>query len=220
MNVLIIGGGKPVFYLCRTFLAKGYGVTVVDRNEEDCIRLARRLKVTVIHGDGSDPAVLEEIEPYDYRAVLAVTPHDHDNLAVCQLARLKYRISRTVALVNDPDNVPVFRRLGVAAFSTINVIASMIEQQTALDEVISLIPVGEGQVNISELLLIEGSGVIGKTLADLSLPADSLVAVVLRDGSAIIPRGSTTLLTGDRIVLITLPGNHGRIIKMFTGEQT
>jgi trk system potassium uptake protein len=41
---------------------------------------------------------------------------------------------------------------------------------------------------------------------------------VLREEKAIIPRGSTVLLAYDRIVLITLPENHGRIIKMITGE--
>lgn len=218
MKVLIIGEGRPAFFLSRTFLAKGYEVTVVDRDGEDCVRLARRLRVTVIHGDGSDPAVLAEIEPHDFRAVLAVTPHDHDNLAACQLARLKYGIQTTVALVNDPDNVPVFRRLGISAFSTVSVVASMIEQHAALDEVISLIPVGEGQVNISELLLKEDSRVIGKPLSELDLPPDSLVAVVLREDRAIIPRGGTILRVLDRIVLITLPENHGRAIRMFTGE--
>jgi len=220
MKVLIVGEGRSVFFLGRTFLSEGYSVTVVDRDAEDCVRLARSLRVTVVHGDGSDPAVLEELQPHDCRAVLAVTPRDHDNLAVCQLARLKYRVSTTVALVNDPDNVPVFRRLGISAFSTIGVIASMIEQHAALDEVISLIPVGEGQVNISELLLRNDCGVLGRPLSELALPPDSLVAVILRDDRAIIPRGNTILQLLDRIVLITLPGNHGRVIRMFTGDDS
>lgn len=220
MKVFIVGGGKPVYFLCRTFLAKGHRVTVVNRNEDECVQLARRLKVTVVHGDGSDPNILEEAGAHGTDAVLAVTPNDQDNLAVCQLASMEYGVPRTVALVNDPDNEAVFQKLGVSAFSTTRTIASMIEQRTALDEITNLIPVGEGKVNITEIKLPASSPVVGKTLRDLSLPQDSLVAVVLRNGDAVVPRGDTTLRTGDRIVLITLPANHGPVIKTITGETS
>jgi len=220
MKVLIIGGGKPVYFLCRTFLAKGHGVTVINRNQQECVQMARRLKVTVLQGDGSDPAILEEAGAHGTDAVLAVTPNDQDNLAVCQLACMEYGVPRTVALVNDPDNEAVFQKLGVSAFSTTRTIASMIEQRTALDDITNLIPVGEGKVNITEIKLPADSPVIGKTLRDLGLPADSLIAVVLRNGDAIVPRGDTTLRTGDRVVLITLPSNHGPVIKAITGEPS
>lgn len=218
MRVLIIGGGKPIYFLCRTFLAKGHEVTVINHNQDECVQLARRFKVAVIHGDGSDPTILEEAGAYGADAVLAVTGNDQDNLAACQLARLQFNVPRNVALVNDPDNEGVFQKLGISAFSTTRTIASMIEQRTALDEVVNLIPVGEGKVNITEIRLQAESPVVGKKLRDLSLPPDSLIAVVLRNDDAIVPRGESTVLAGDRIVLITLPSNHGPVIKAITGE--
>ncbi|MFO7949425.1 MAG: NAD-binding protein [Candidatus Fermentibacteraceae bacterium] len=219
MRVLIVGGGRSVFFLCRTFISKGYSVTLINRNEEDCRKTAERLKVTAVHGDGTDPYLLEEIDLHGYEAVLAVTPNDEDNLAVCQQAQRIYGVQKTVALVSDPDNVKVFRKLGITAFSTIRTITSMIEQQTALDEVINLIPAGAGQVNITELQLSSSSPVVGIRLMDLHLSPDSLVAVVLRNGEAIVPSGETTLRKDDKIVLITLPRSHGRIIKTITGEK-
>jgi trk system potassium uptake protein len=218
MKVAIVGGGKPVYFLCRTFLAKGHQVTLINRDQEECIQMARRLKVTVVCGDGSDPTILEEAGTRETDAVLAVTPNDQDNLAVCQLASLQYGVPRTVALVNDPDNEKVFQKLGVVAFSTTRTIASMMEQRTALDAITNLIPVGEGKVNITEVKLLPTSPVVGKTLRDLSLPMDSLIAVVLRNGDAVIPRGDTELRSGDRVVLITLPANHGPVLRAITGE--
>jgi trk system potassium uptake protein TrkA len=106
----------------------------------------------------------------------------------------------------------------VAAFSTTRTIASMIEQRTALDEVINMLPLGEGKVNVTEVELQADSPVVGKTLRDLALPADSLVAVVLRNGEPLVPRGGTQLHAGDHIVLITLPANHGPVLKAITGE--
>ena len=219
MRVLIAGGGKAVYFLCRTFLAKGHQVTLINRDHDECVQMARRLKATVVHGDGSDPTILDEAGAHGADAVLAVTPHDQDNLAICQLAAVQYGVPRTVAMVNDPDNEEVFQKLGVAAFSTTRTIASMIEQRTALDEITNLIPVGEGKVNITEIRLQPDSPVVGKTLRGLSLPADSLIAVVLRNGEAVIPRGDTELRAGDQIVLITLPANHGPVLRAITGEM-
>lgn len=220
MRVLIVGGGKSLYFLCRTFLAKGHQVTVINDDREQCVHLARRLKVTVVCGDGSQPAVLEEAGAHSADAVLAVTPNDHDNLAVCQLASAQFSVPRTVALADDPDNEVVFQKLGVPAFSTTRTIASLTEQRAALDEITNLIPVGEGRVNITEVRLPDDSPVVGKTLRELSLPGDSLVAVVLREAAVIVPRGDTELRGGDRVVLITTPGNHGLVLKAITGETS
>lgn len=218
MRVLIVGGGKTVYFLCRVFLSKGHRVTLINRNRDECVRVVRRLKVTVVHGDGSDPAILEDAGARGADTILAVTPNDEDNLAACQLAKLQFGVPNCVALVNDPDNEPVLQKLGITAFSTTRTIASMIEQRTALDEITNLIPVGEGKVNITELKLQADSPVVGKALRDVGLPPNSLVAVLLRSGEAVIPRGETDLRVGDRLVLITLPTNHGPAIRAITGE--
>jgi len=220
MKVLIVGGGKTLYFLCRTFLAKGHEVTVINRDSEECVRVSRRLKVTVVHGDGSDPAILEESGAHGADAIVAVTPNDQDNLAICQLAGLQFEVPRALALVNDPDNEEIFKSLGVTSFSTTPAIVSMIEQRTALDEITSLIPAGEGRVNITEVVLSADSPVVGKALRELALPVDSLIAVVLRDGRAVVPRGGTKLGAGDRIVLITLPENHGPVLRAVTGESS
>lgn len=218
MKILIVGGGKTLYFLCKTFLAKGYEVTVINREPEECVQIARRLKVAVVHGDGSDPALLGEAGANEAEAVLAVTPNDEDNLAICQFASLEYGVPRALALVNDPDNEDVFNKLGITAFSTTRIISSLIEQRTSLEEVTNLIPAGQGKVNITEVSLSSASPAINKPLRHLELPPDSLVAVILREGQPIVPRGNTELRAGDRVVLITLPENHGPVLRAITGE--
>jgi trk system potassium uptake protein TrkA len=219
MKVLIVGGGRTMYFLARSFLAKGHTVTVINRDPEECVRLARSLNVTVVEGDGSHPTILEEAGARGADAVLAATPSGEDNLAICQLAELQFGVPRAVALVNDPDNEEVFRKLGVKAFATTRVIASLIEQHTALDEVTNLIPAGQGKVNITEVALAPDAPVIGKTLRELGFPEGSLVAVILRGDEAIVPRGNTEIRTGDRLVLITLPENHATALRIVTGEE-
>jgi trk system potassium uptake protein TrkA len=219
MNTLIVGGGKLVYFLCRTFFSKGYQVTIVNRDKAECVWLARHLKATVVYGDGSDPRILEEAHADGVDAVVAVTPNDEDNLAICQLARLRFAVPRTLALVNDPDNEEVFRKLGVTtAFSTTRLLSSLIEQKAAFEDITSLAPLAGGKVNITEVVLTGDAPVVGRALADIGLPPDSLIAGVVRREQPIIPRGVTTLEIGDRLIVITLPENHGRVLKTLTGD--
>ncbi len=219
MNVLIVGGGKLVYFIGRTFIAKGYTVSIINRNREECSKLARRLKATVIYGEGSDLNILEEAGASTVDTVLAVTPRDEDNLIVCQLAGLRFQVPRTIAMVNDPDNEEVFRKLGVMAVSTTRILTSIIEQRTGFEEIINLMPVGEGKVNVTEIVLGEGSPVVGRLLREFELPDNSLIATIIRGDQAIVPRGGTALYRGDRLIVITVPENHAGVIRMLTGDK-
>jgi trk system potassium uptake protein TrkA len=219
MRVIIVGGGKTLYFLCRNFTARGYEVAIINRDQAECVQLARQLPARVIYGDGSDAGILKEAGAMGADAVLAITPNDQDNLVICQVAARKFGVPRAVALANDPDNAEVFEELGVSAFSTTRVVSSLIEQRASLEQITNLLPVGEGKVNVTEIVLDAESPVAGKRLKDIDLPENALVAVVIRDNQPIVPRGGNDLLAGDRIVLITLPENHGPVLKAFTGDR-
>jgi trk system potassium uptake protein TrkA len=219
MKMVVVGGGKTLYFLCRNFTARGYEVVVVNRDRAECIQLARQLSARVVCGDGSDERILKDAGAMGADAVLAITPNDQDNLVICQLASIRYGVPRAIALANDPDNTEIFEKLGVSAFSTTHIVSSLIEQRASLEQVINLLPVAEGRVNVTEIILEADSPVAGKFLKDVDLPENALVAVVIRDNQPIVPGGSNRLLEGDRVVLITLPENHGPVLKAFTGEQ-
>jgi trk system potassium uptake protein TrkA len=219
MKILIIGSGKILYFLCRNFTSAGYDVVIINRNLEECQSLARELKAKVVHGDGSDVKVLMEAGAMGADVVLAITPHDQDNLIICQLAAIQFSVPRAVALANDPDNVEIFEQLGVRTFSTALIIGNLIEQRASLEQIINLLPIGGGRVNVTEILLDEESPVTGKHLKNITLPENVLIAVLIRNGQPIIPGGATQLRAGDRIVLVTMPANHGPALKAITGKK-
>jgi len=219
MKVIIVGSGKTLFFLCRNFTAKGYQVVIINRDKDECVQLSRQLSATVVCGDGSDAGILKEAGAMGADAVLAITPNDQDNLVICQLASLKFDVPRAIALANDPDNTEIFEKLGVSAFSTTQIVGSLIEQRASLEQILNLLPVGEGRVNVTEIVLGSDSPVVGKMLKDIDLPENALIAVVIRDNQPMVPRGWNDLQAGDRVVLITLPENHGPVLKALTGER-
>lgn len=219
MKVILVGGGRAIYFLAQAFRTKAHSITVIHRDAGECARLARRMDAIVVQGDGSDPRILEEAGARAADIVLAATPSDPDNLVICQLARSRFAVPRAVALVNDPDNQGIFRDLGIDAVSTSLAIASLIEQRAALDQVTNLIPAGEGKVTISEVILTASSPAVGRRVAEIDMPRDALIAVAMRNGEAIIPRGDTELRSGDRVLLVTLSESRDRALKMVTGRS-
>jgi len=219
MKVLIVGGGKPLYFVCRSLLAKGHEVVIINRDRSECDRLAQQLNAGVVYGDASDPRVLDDAGVRAAGAVLAITPNDQDNLVICQLAGREYGVPRTVALANDPDNVEVFRRLDIGAACTTELIGNLVERRVLTADVQSLIPVAEGRVNLTEVTLHEDSPAVGLTMREVALPEGALIAVLIRNDDVLVPRGDTRLAAGDRAVVISLPENHADVLRRIMGAR-
>jgi trk system potassium uptake protein TrkA len=220
LRVIIVGGGKVVYFLGKLFVSSGHTVSVINRSAEDASEVARQLEALVIAGDGSDPRRLEEAQALRSEAVIAVTPSDADNLVIGQIAKHRFGVPRTVALVSDPENEEFFKRLGITSvFNQTKMISSLIQQEISLEDVINLVPIKEGKVNAAEISIRAGHPCVGRTLSTLSLPKDTLLPAIIRGESVIIPRGDTVLRVGDKAILISTPEEQGPAIRALTGED-
>ncbi len=223
MRVILLGGGETVetiYFLARLFVRRGYDVTIVNPYDAEAEMLARRVKATVLLGDGSDPNILEEAGARQADLVLSLTPQDPDNLVACQVAQKLYGVPRTLALVNDPENEQVFRQLGITeVFSSTKVIGSLIEGRTVFDEITHLFPADEGRLYVTEVVLDESAPVIGKALQELDLPGESLVAAIIRDGQVVVPGGQDRLQVADRLIVIALPEQHEHLLRTLASPE-
>jgi trk system potassium uptake protein TrkA len=223
MRVILIGGGETIetiYFLARLFVDRAYQVAIINPHPAEARMLSRQVKATVILGDGSEPAVLEEAGARRADVVLALAAYDPDNLVACQIAKSLYGVPRTMALVNDPDNEDAFRQLGLdMVVSATRIIGRLIEGHTVYDEVMQLFPAAQGRVNVTEIELPENTPAAGKCLQDLELPTDSLVACIIREGEVIVPRGASQLQAHDHLILIALPENQEELLLALTGEE-
>lgn len=216
MKAIICGSGRLLYFLGRTFLNKGYSVVLVVNNDEEAAYLARKLNATILCGDGSNPSVIEDAGANDVDVLIAALPNDHDNLAACQIATVRFGVPRTLALVNDPDNEEIFAKLGVAAVSATRIMIDVLEQRAEHGEISKLLPFGEGKLSLAEVTIGPRAHVARMAVKDLGLPSDSLLVSVLRGTEVIVPHGLTVLQSGDRVVIITTPENHGDALRVLT----
>jgi len=215
MNLLIIGGGKVGYYLTKALAELKHKITVIEKNKELCMNIvntAGDLDVNVINGDGTSMNYLIDAGIESSDALIAVTGMDQDNLIACQIAKKKFNIKKTIARVNNPNNIKIFEKLGVdSVVSSTATIVDIMEKEVFLSGFRSLLTIGD--IAINEIQLQEGYHSINKKVKELNIPKDCIIISIIRDDKVIIPGGSTTLLLGDELIAVTKIGEENLLEK-------
>lgn len=210
MNVIIVGGGKSGVYLAEK-LRQGHDVTVIENRPERAEYVAARMPgVTVIRGDGCEPAVLDRANMGHADLVAALTGDDEDNLVVSFLAKTTHQVPMVFARTNHPKNEWMFtKQWGVdVAISTAQIISDLIEKEVSLGDVITLMRLSAENMVIDGVTLPPGAMAVGKTLAELNLPKCAHVMAIISKGEVVVPRGDTLLSAGDEVLILSECGHE------------
>jgi len=220
MKIIIVGGGMKVHFLAKSFISKGYDITIINDDLDYCKKLSRAHPANVVYGDGSLPEILEDAGIEYTDAVIAVTPDDPTNLVICQLARKIYEVPKTLCIANDPNNIEVFKKLGVdTVISTADIISSLIEQRVLIDDLIDLIPIEGGKVSLMELEMHPGYPAVGKAMQELMFPEGAIVSCIIRNGKIVIPFGKTRIQERDRLIILYEPPVQAEVFKELSGSE-
>jgi trk system potassium uptake protein TrkA len=219
MYIIIIGAGKVGYFLSKRLVNNKHTVSIIDKNKLVCEEAAKEIEALVINGDGCDPRILEEAGILRADVVAAVTGDDEDNLIICQLAKERFNIQRTVGRVNNPDNEHTFSELGIdIPVDSTKIIAKIIEEEVSFSDFVNLMSFKRGKLAIVRVDLPEDSPVINKEIKDIILPKDSVLVSILRGEEVIVPKGDTMLKSGDDVVALTLIGNEPQLLNLLAGK--
>ncbi|HOG48376.1 MAG TPA: TrkA family potassium uptake protein [Anaerolineae bacterium] len=219
MYIVTVGGGKVGYYLARSLIEEGHEVLIVERDAAKCARLRDELGVDVLEGDGCEATTLAEAGAARANAVIAVTGDDEDNLVVCQVAKHKFNVARTIARINNPKNQRIFHTLGIdVAVSSTELILSHIKQLLPAQSLLHLLTLHNVGVSFVELELPPNSPAIGRPLRELGIPDDCILPLVVRGGAqAIIPNGNTTLQAGDQVIAVSAEASDDTLRRILCG---
>lgn len=219
MYIIIVGAGKVGYFLAKRLCQDQHGVSIVEKDKAACEEIAKELDLMVIRGDGCDPQVLEQAGAVRADVVAAVTGDDEDNLVICQLAKERFGVQRTVGRVNDPQNEQTFSDLGVdIPMNSTEVIAKIIEEEVSFSDFVTLLSFKRGKLAIVRIDLPENSPVIDKQVKDIQWPESSVLLSILRQDDVIVPRGDTVLKAGDDVIALTMVGNESQLSNLLAGE--
>ena len=220
MYILIVGAGKVGYFLAQRLGQDNHSVALVDKDKVICEEITRQLDILVINGDGCSPSVLREAGVERADVVAAVTGEDEDNLIICQLAKERFSVDRTVARVNDPKNEHIFFELGVdIPIDATTIIAKIIEEEVSFTDFVNLLSFKRGKLAIVRVDLPDDAPVINQMIQNIQLPPDSVLVSIVRGEEVIVPRGDTTLESGDDIIALTMVGNESKLLNTLLGKM-
>ena len=205
MNVLIVGGGKVGTHLAKLLLAGGHEVKIIEVAPVEAERLRVDLPAhSLAIGSGTDPAVLQAAGVRKADVLAAVTGLDEANLVACSLARFEFAVPRTIARVNHPKNAWMYTaEMGVdVALNQADLMAHLIAEEMSVGDMVTLLKLRKGQYSLVEEKVAPNAAAAGKRVRDLQLPAECVLAAVIRRGRLIIPRGDTVLQPADEVLAV------------------
>ncbi|MCE5207017.1 MAG: TrkA family potassium uptake protein [Chloroflexi bacterium] len=205
MFTIIVGGGQVGMYLASLLLTEKHQVMIIESRKDRVESLKQALPAEIVMlGNGTDPNVLESAGIHRANVIAVVTGTDETNLAICSLARLEFKVPRIISRVNNPKNAWLYTpEMGVdVALNQAELLGNLIIEEMSLGDMITLLKLRKGLYSLVEEKVAPGSTAHGKSIQELNLPPDCLLAAVIRKGELILPRGDTILQTADEVLAI------------------
>jgi trk system potassium uptake protein TrkA len=208
MYILIGGGGQVGYYLAKGLLQQGHEVLLLEKESRRVAQLGEELGTSVTKGDACEARVLADVGCDRADLVIAVTGDDEDNLVICQLAKSRFNVPRTIARVNNPRNDDLFIKLGIdVTVSPTRTILHMIEAEIPHHTIVPLMTLTRAGLGLVEVTVPPDSPAAGQALKTLRLPSEVNLALIVRGDENITPTGDTVIQPEDRLfALVTTDG--------------
>jgi trk system potassium uptake protein TrkA len=217
VNVLIAGAGRLGTQIAQVLSAARNAVTLVEHDEDRIAEIKGLPSVQLVAGDACEPVLLERAGALTCDLVIAATGQDEDNLVISLLAKRQFGVARVAARVNDAENAWLFDgRWGVdIAVPAATPLISLIEEATGATDTVALLRLSKAGVEVIETAITEDSRAAGHPLGEITLPAGTVVATVVRDGRPTVPSPEVTLLPGDELLLVSHEATEQEIHAVF-----
>ncbi|MDT2435951.1 NAD-binding protein [Enterococcus avium] len=115
MRILLAGDSKQSWNIINVLLDnKQHRLTVINTDMAYCQQLADQYEeLVILSGDSTELPTLEEANAKKIDMVIAMSLYDSENLVICKLCKKIFHIQNTIAIINCPQNMDIFRKLGV-----------------------------------------------------------------------------------------------------------
>lgn len=207
---MIVGGGRICYYLTSSLLAMGMHVKIIEKDLDRCRRLAEMFpKAAVIHADGTDQDTLVEEGIREADAFVAITGIDEENIIMSLYAKNNSN-AKVVTKINRESYVGLAGQIGLdciispKASTTESVLGYVRSLDNTDSNIESLYHIVNNRVEAVEFKIKENiAGLVGIPLKDLKTRKNMLICSVVRGRQVIIPDGSTTIESGDSVVVVS-----------------
>ena len=218
MYIVIVGCSEVGYHLSKALLASGHEVVVVDKDADRCRLLSDESGIVTVHGDGTDERALRKTGITRADVLVAVAGRDESNLVICQISKNIFQVPRTMALIKDPKNEPIFHVLGVdVVVNGIHQILARFEEGVPGQPLIHLMNLRIQGLELVSVSVPNDAAIVGKRLREVELPPDCFISLVVKKGGAELPSDGLILEPEDELVAVTRTGQEQVVYEILTG---
>lgn len=208
-SAMIVGAGRTSYYLAKMLLHSGTPVKIIDYDQAKCNALCESLpEAVVIHGDATQQELLLEEGLQSTGALAALTSIDEVNILLALFAA-NQKVPKVISKINREAFTAMAENIGVeSAVSPRQAIADVLVRyarglkNSEGAKMETLYKIMDGKAEALEFLIPADCPLKEKTLKDLKLKKNILIAGIKRGRRAIIPSGNDQLLPGDLVILL------------------
>lgn len=194
MYVIIVGCGRVGSELAKLLSNEGHNVVIIDQKQAAFERLSTSFNGLTLVGNGFDLELLKQAGIEKTDAFCAVTNGDNTNLIASQVAKKIFKVPKVIARVYDPQRAHIYSALGLDIISGTILFAAMLRDKV-IESRFSSYLIESKDLGVLEIE-VKGS-LIGKTIQEVNIPGEFLVAAIRRLDGVIIPEPQTVLKAKD-----------------------
>ena len=220
-QVVIAGGGSMAHAVASALERQARSIKIIESDRARAEAIAARFPAyEVIHGDATDMSVLASEGVGSARVFIALTGHDEANLMACLLAQ-ELGVGQITALVRKSETSSLWRKVAlVDVVSPRTVAMERIRNYIAHGYEPHLVSFANGAAQFMQRRVVEQSPAAGARLDTIEIPQGLIVAAVLRNGKATVPRGDEKLEVGDEVILFVRHAEADMAQLVFPGTET
>lgn len=214
-DVVIIGGGIVGEHLATMLEKEKLSVKLIENDEDRCRILAKKLSKTVIINDnGSDPSVLRNENVSMADVLICATENEEDNLLASLIGK-HLGVSKVISRYSKREYEEIFGMSGIdASVGYYHVVANEIIKETVHNYEVMLL-LEKFSEEFFDLKVTAGSRIVGKKIVDIDMPKMSAIALVVKEGKALIPSPETVVEEGDKVFIYALQSAIAKLEWMF-----
>jgi len=228
MRIIIVGAGLTGIQLAHYLIQEKHDVSIIEAGEERARHASNRLDCMVINEKGNSFGALKDAGIEKADALVCVTESDEMNMIICGLAAsLSGEAGKLlkIARVRNDDYIHLSHPDGRQVLGIDRFIHPGMEAARSITRIIERGVIGEifsfsdTPYELGSIDIAAGSALDSLTLTDYHklVTHESIVTLVERGEDVMLPSGSTTLKSGDRVHILADSKNLPEISK-FAGD--
>lgn len=199
MRFALIGAGEIAVATAKLLIEREHEVIIIEKDLDRIEALSDHLDCGFLHGDGSLPEILEEVDPEGTDALFCLGGSDQDSL-IAGLVGRSLGFDRVIVRIHNPDYAQICRELGLndVIIPSQTIGRFLADMAYGLD-VLELHSVLKDKARVFTFIAEDDDA---GEVAGLDLPDKARVVCFYRGGDFHLADADSRLEPGDEIVIL------------------